>query len=373
MSALFRPGTLSGTPGDFAPELVGTFSGIGSTKPRIRKCLNMPWKSTSKPLAMKLLNDQIIIELTPEDKSTDERDLQWLMIEYLKVHSSTLSKARKYLFKNAIRRYVIDNMMLENVTEIRNQILHNMSKSELKTNTIRSHYKALRQIFDYAVTWGYMQLNPLPASLMPKEEVNDVIVLKDGEKETIVKYFRDEFERLKIFKPVSGSQILNNKRNAVAMVEMADLVEFICLVGSRITETLKIKWSDVDSQRITILGKGNHKREFPIKPFPELVALLNKMRTERKSDYLFNWKHSQKPTEKLNKAFKELNIETSGKRGFHILRKTRINELIRKKYSSIAVIAAISGHSIRVLEKYYLEIFGVEKSAAILARSENSN
>jgi predicted class III extradiol MEMO1 family dioxygenase len=32
LSVLFRPGTLSGTPGDFAPELVGMLSGIGKLK-----------------------------------------------------------------------------------------------------------------------------------------------------------------------------------------------------------------------------------------------------------------------------------------------------------------------------------------------------
>ncbi|MCK5741008.1 MAG: phage integrase SAM-like domain-containing protein [Chlorobi bacterium] len=353
-------------------DLAYLFVRVDSKTPRIRKCLKLQWRKQSKPIAMDLLNKQIIAELTTEKREPEEKDLQLLMIEFLKIHSDQLSKPRKSLFKKAIDHFVKDNMLLSDVTEIRDQIIGYMKNSKLHNNTIRNHYKALRQIFDYAVSWGYMQINPLPKSLMPKEIVKEVVVLKDGENKRLPKYFRSEAKRLLKTEPKDQRQARSMKLNAEAMEGMADLTEFINYVGSRITETLKLTWNDVDDKKITILGKGNKKREFPISPFPQLASLLKRMKANRNGDKLFRWKSSQNPTKKLNEAIQILNIDVSGKRGFHILRKTRINELIRIDSSAIAIIAIIFGQTIEVIQRYYLEIFGAEKTAEILSRKGKS-
>jgi integrase len=76
-------------------------------------------------------------------------------------------------------------------------------------------------------------------------------------------------------------------------VVFGDLLRFLCYCGTRISETLRLKWSDVDWQQnqITIGSDGlskNHKSR-PVDFNPKLETLLKEMLTRRApdSEYLF--------------------------------------------------------------------------------------
>jgi integrase len=259
--------------------------------------------------------------------------------------------------------------LLKSTPAIQEMILDNMNSSFLKQNTKRNHYKALRKIFDYAVEWGYMTLNPLPKSLMPKEIVGEIVVLQDGETKRIIEYFIQEAKKYEELSRAANMYRYSYKTKFELMAEMANLVEFLSIVGSRISETVNLKWEQISQEKIKIHGKGSYNREFPIKPFPELESLLQRMNAVRKTEYLFSWERPQKPTAQIKKAIEALKIDTKGHYGFHIIRKTRINEFVENYRMPFVVVAELSGHSKAVLEKYYIAVYGAEKTAEILRKA----
>jgi len=132
---------------------------------------------------------------------------------------------------------------------------------------------------------------------------------------------------------------------------------------------------DLKSSRLQIISSKSetsrfcYNREFPISPFPELEVLLNRMKSKSKNDYLFSWERSQKPTSHLRRAIETLGIDTKGHHGFHIIRKTRINELVRNPKLEPGLVAELSGHSIKVMQKYYLAEYGAVKTAELLRKA----
>jgi len=93
------------------------------------------------------------------------------------------------------------------------------------------------------------------------------------------------------------------------------------------------------------------------------------MKLQKKDAYLFSWKASRKPTSQLTSAIEALGIDTKGNNGFHILRKTRSNELSRDPKLDRSLVAELLGHTVKVMDKHYSADYRVKRSTIILIKA----
>jgi len=105
-------------------------------------------------------------------------------------------------------------------------------------------------------------------------------------------------------------------------VVFADLIHFLAYCGTRISETLRLKWQDVDWQQKQIIigadGLAKNHKSRPVDFNPKLEALLKEMLTRRApdSEYLFPSPQRGK-NDKPTKTFRESLKLARTKAGFN--------------------------------------------------------
>jgi integrase len=141
---------------------------------------------------------------------------------------------------------------------------------------------------------------------------------------------------------------------------LADLVKLLALSGGRLSETLRLRWEDVDFDREEIrigadgLSKNGKARNVPLNP--ELAEHLRDMNSRRlkDTDWLFpspkrkedegceNWRNPHKAWEKLRECASksEPGMSKAEKQQRARLRTVRLHDL-RHHHASVAVMAGI--------------------------------
>ncbi len=217
-------------------------------------------------------------------------------------------------------------------------IYNNLKKESISPNGIRAKMLKVHAFFNYLVKEGYINKNPIPKSWTPINETK--------EKEIFTKE-----EMIKIFKHLESDFVLNSGfGKKYKMVYYYIKIAYI--TAMRIDEIAKMSWGDIGEKMLTIHGKGNRKRNFPIFLFPELHLILQKMADEYgKTGRLFKWQSTQSPRYLFSKVLDYLNIPHE-QRSFHEIRKTTINNW-REKGISFEVRTKLAGHSLVIAEKNY--------------------
>ncbi len=120
------------------------------------------------------------------------------------------------------------------------------------------------------------------------------------------------------------------------------LLKLLYYSGIRVTELTTLKKSDVKEDSISILGKGNKRREIPIPAF-----LIKELNTSCTNEYLFKSRQNQAITARsINKIIKK-RVEKANIRkkvSAHTFRRSFCTNLI-KSGANIKIVSLLMGHS----------------------------
>lgn len=298
---------------------------------KVIRSTKMAFKQANKAILQEFLEQEVYNYLLPSLSSRrgENHSVESLYEEFMAVrgHQSDSNERRlKYAFKH----FMTENFDIIQTDNIRAHINAKIQSTTLSPNNSRKILQSLKTFFQYAVDEGYIIRNPVINSMIPSGEKSDLLVFTRAEVDKLIEFFE--------------------KSNP----EMALLIEFVAITGTRITETINVRWDDINDTRILIHGKGNKDRIFPLEPFPELKFLLKKMEPFDNGEKLFKWISQASLQRQLSKACQKLGIYESNK-NFHSIRKMRENELIILYGLDLNITAELMGHSRQVQEKHYLE------------------
>jgi integrase len=143
-----------------------------------------------------------------------------------------------------------------------------------------------------------------------------------------------------------------------------NLIEFLYLTGWRVSEALRLLWSDVDWKRRTVWLRDSKNREprlFPFKYHPRLEDVLRRQR-----HFVSQWEHEHatlcpavfhwrgRPMQKLRRSWKTA-CRAAGlpDRLVHDFRRTAVRNLIRAGVQQ-AIAMKITGHKTSSIFRRYL-------------------
>jgi integrase len=137
--------------------------------------------------------------------------------------------------------------------------------------------------------------------------------------------------------------------------------------GLRISDLIKLKFSDFENTEILTVVEKKTKKTRKIKINPDLRNIIErikgKMNIQNTDQYIFINRYGQKPIDRswvnvnLKRIFKKYNIEIEGNVSSHLFRKTLGNRVLKlNNYSneSIVLLMELFGHSSMAITKKYL-------------------
>lgn len=281
-----------------------------------RKSTNLKWKQANRQFALRIAEDRYR-QLYSSDKTV--ADLKEL---YEELYISKLKPKRKKNVLYALNTFLSKNFTLSDSVAIREHIIKVKSESHYSNNTLAMYIGTVHHFFELGVEYEYLDKNPIKKSLIPK-----VVTVKTG--------FLSDNEVDAILDAIDGEELYR-------------VVKLITLTGMRINEVLSIKEEDILKDHLVIHGKGSKERIFPLKAFPEVRKYLKP--ADRSYDSL-KWE--------LNKALKKTNTKRRNV-AFHSFRKYAINSHIISGMQ-LNIASQIFGHTIKVMEKHYLEALKSQK------------
>ena len=296
-------------------------SGVGYTcYNHERKSTNLYWIKENIPAMFKLLDERIEkYDTYFEDKPLYVEDLIAKAKSAFPNWNKTIEMAFKAVFQNKIK--------LDDKEELINVIANFKQNEKYSVYTKEQYISYIRRIFEFSMRSGYIGFDPtvnwtkkqrdIPPP--PKEEAIEALLADLHNYEPIIQY----------------------------------LVKFILQCGLRTKEALSIRLEDFteDGWLTVKAAKGGRIRYFPVYKFPEMVELVDEIKSNLSKDgYLFGVKYTNSLSVSINIKAKK---RASWVNGFHAFRKYRENELIKLGYSD-KTIAQLWGHSPTVQRSVYL-------------------
>jgi integrase len=294
----------------------------------VKQATGLVWHDKNRKAALAMLEEQVKTYLNPvkAEEAKAERQLIEAITEFLAVYLPNLSDAQRRQHKRALKTLLPNNTALKNTDEIRQMISENLQAYEAHNNTKIGLLKRIHTFFEFCIHQGWMDKNPAKMIVKPKEIRTDI----------------NPFTRSELIQMIAYNRKTGD-------TEFALLLEFLGQTAMRIGETLKLRWCDIDEEKIVVDGKGGIEREIPIETFPKLIEVLRELRTFNEVS-VFRW-NTLPVIQRLMKATCEaLAIEA---RGFHAIRKMRENEWIDDEGIPPHIAAYLCGHSVAVQEKSY--------------------
>lgn len=315
-----------------------------------RLTTNLKWHVNNKELALSMLEKRVLEHLNPkvEEEEVQKKTVFELIKEFTTIHFPNVSITAQRKFNQACTHFIKKDFYLDDYESIKNHVIENLKNNKLHQNTRHKLIQALRQIFTYGVEEGYLDRNPVTKNIIPKPVKPEYVIFSFIEVKKLIEYF------------------LKKEK-----IEFSLLIEFLSITAVRINEAIQISWLDIDEEKITIHGKGNRDRPFPIQAFPEIIPVLKKLEEFKdiNNGKLFRWNSYAKLEKWIRDALKDMGIENKG--NFHAIRKMRENQLIQDEDLDLNIVAEILGHTKRVQEKHYLDVLGAKKLTEIILRRKN--
>lgn len=297
---------------------------------RIRRSLNLPATRENKPKAL-LEKKKVEFELSAgiyKERQRRINNRNKLLREGLNefiAAKQKLSKASvadyKFVFGKLVTRF--GDVRINKITKDSIEKWERELKlDEVSDNGIASYFKKLRVIFNFFISSGWIEENPIPKRTMIfKDPV--IIPRKDLE---------DILEKLK----------LKNRKHYRVIV-------LLLLTGMRISELVRLTFDDIDFRdNILIIRntKGHRDDKFPL--YDELrLFLLEEFPNRTGSLFDYKSKNSMKFFKNflIKEGYKEYN--------FHNLRKTFISKLINSGMSVYDVMTLARHKSIQTTLRHY--------------------
>lgn len=234
---------------------------------------------------------------------------------------------------NALSKYFGEDRILAEITlrELEQFKLF-ISKAAPKGYVV--YFRNLKAAFNRAVLWGYIDSNPFVKIKVAKVQLNKPIYLTKED--------------------------LNKVLDCTENSNLRDLFLFAFNTGCRVNEIVNLKWPSIDFEKeIITIGssdfttKSRRQRIIPMNKVIKLI--LNKVRKERKGDFVFHKSMGYHyHTDYISKKFKDSvrKAKLSEQIHFHTLRHSFASNLANKGVPLI-VIQELMGHSSIVTTQIY--------------------
>ena len=196
-------------------------------------------------------------------------------------------------------------------------------KNGLSDNTIASYFNKLRQIFDFFVSNGYIDSNPIPKRKMKPKEI---VTIPEKEVEQIL-YLLKQKENRKHYR----------------------IIFMLLATGLRISEMINLTFDDIDLRRNLIAVKNKKADRIDYIPiYYELKEFIINEFPEREGK-VFDYCH--KDSLRFFRRF----LKDNGFRHYslHTLRKTYISKLVNSGLSVFDVMTLARHKSIKTTLKHY--------------------
>lgn len=298
---------------------------------RFRKMLPLKFVAANRTAAIQMMESDIrtVIEGKPKNPGANK-----MLSDVIKEYKSAILKDAPTsvvtMHRQTFTYYLNLDFPITSFDHIQQHILQREAEAPLQPSTRRKRHQYLKRFFKYCVNRGFLPRNP--ADILEKPTV------EASEKEI---YTMEEF-----------SAILHNLQTS-GRTEAALCVELLFITGMRISEALSLHWSDIDDEKITILGKGKKKRIFPIHLQERLPVLLKELKRFRTGEQkLFQWNNRTNIEKHFLRALEEAEIDRRG-RCLHTIRKTTGWYMENELNYTQEVICDLLGHSLAVRERHY--------------------
>lgn len=282
------------------------------------------------------------IGLVKQDKKTYY--IKDLFKEYIKQNEINRDKKTIYLKVLSFNKIVKKNYEV-NHKNIENSIIEyfQSENKNLKNSSINTYLSK----FQYFLNWLYEN-----NYLEPKINYKKKYFKKEIPKENTFFTLHELNKMLMLLR----NETISKDNNIESNRHFADLIEFMFYTGARINETLQIKVSDVQTDRIKMYNKVNKQLEYIY--LNEITKnLVNRLikNTTNKDDRLFRWKSSSYLLKKLKATMKQCNIEIKG-RNLHSLRKSYLRYLLKKDVPIEVAKIFMRHKNIKTTIKHYYSI-----------------
>lgn len=304
------------------------------------------WKPASKREALRVLEQRLQIYLHGMPKvQTDSMKCSTLYEQFVEVRFGKMTKWMQYEYHRYFKAFVPPSVLVDDTVRLRREISRRVQASEYSQNTKRNALKRIRAIFTFGIEQGWLKVNPVHSDMVPDEQVHEPEPYTTEDLQTAV-------ERL------SG-------RNRA-------FVEFLMASGARAGEAARLTWDAVNDDHVIIDGKrvrsGRQRlRILPYRLCPEIPDVLDQARGASWSgpELVFGITNYQPIARALSEAL-------SGQgRGFHDIRKWRINQWVRLGWPE-KVIESLAGHDVRISKKHYRTPYSAEELVSFALGSETN-
>lgn len=302
------------------------------------------WKSSSKARAMSILEERLRVFLMglPAPSVRRGSTCEEIFDAYLTARRERMSKNAVWEYTRYMTAFCPVGVDARNTHALRAEIMRRVKESTYAPNSKRQGLKRLRAVFEFGVSEGMITVNPVHRDMLPPEAPVQITPYTDAEIDALINGL-DGRPRL--------------------------FVEFLASSGCRAVEAVRLQWPDVKSDHVVIDGKRN-KRDAPKKrivPFalcPELPDVLQRTRNSPLAGTVsvFGLNNYQSVARAMSRVLDDA-------RGFHDIRKWRINKWVRAGWPE-RVIEAVAGHDSDISKKHYRTPYTAAELARFVQGSE---
>ena len=258
------------------------------------------------------------------------------------IHSSKAKSVkttkREKLVLNSFSKF-IGNPEIHDIkdTTIEEYLHYRLNKRGISPATASIELRVLKTLFNQAIKWNVIRVNPVNGITLPRQELVKVRYL-----------LIDEIERLL-------SAITDKRIHRLALVYLN--------TGARRSELLPplLTWENINFEKRTLYvsGKGNMKRYIPMNQ-----TVYNILTTIKDEGALVPFDFRPDTiTHKFHAYYKKAGIEGAN---VHSLRKTFGSLLIQSGKTDLYTVSKLLGHtSIKTTEKYYVDLLDENYSSSV--------
>ena len=278
----------------------------------------------------KRLKSEITLGADPAAVAKTQREVP-ILADFFKDHYLPHAKSKKRSWQRDVELWrridaVFGSRRLNQLTRLEAQVFHaGLADQGLAKATADHHIKVLRRALNLAVTWGFIEKNPISGIELFNEDNRKENYMNEEELQRLLTVLRADDNR------------------AVCLIAM-----FLLSTGCRVSEALQAEWHYIDrGQRVWRIPATNSKskrmRSVPLNN--SALHVLDQLGTEGEFEHVFMNHQRRMPYTTIAKVWRRLRVKAE-------LPKLRIHDL-RHAYASLLVssgrtlyeVQQILGHS----------------------------
>lgn len=306
---------------------------------RYRESSKLAFNQANRVKLLDLLEIKVM-DIISRHEGANIYSLNELFNKYIDYKSKTITEETIYRYQLIRNEFLNINLLVTEINKYTDHLVNQINNSKLSNNTLVKKLELLRAFFSWCVDEGYIQNNPVRKSLYPKTTQKEVDPFTEAEIKKLLNYYKTK----------------NNK--------MFLLITLIINSGLRISEAINLSKKNIKSNALWIspdIAKGGRQRNIPLKPYPNLIKVLDELAALNNSPTLFNVA-KRFPHKSLLRVCTKLKIKN---KGFHGFRKYFENKLIDEN-KPLKAVAEILGHTLPVQYKHYVKRSNVEDLEKLL-------